>query len=122
MDNPNLKDIHFDFDKYNIRPGDAQILDGNASWLKANPGNLVLIEGHTDERGTAEYNLALGERRAKSTMSYLVTQGVAANRITIISYGKERPLDPGHTEDAWARNRRDEFAITAGGENLTAPK
>src|SRR5262245_24792927 len=104
--NPNLKDIHFDFDKYDIRPGDARILDANATWLKTNPGNLVLIEGHTDERGTAEYNLALGERRAKSTMNYLVAQGVAANRITIISYGKERPLCSERTESCWAMNRR----------------
>jgi peptidoglycan-associated lipoprotein len=104
--NANLKDIHFDFDKYNIRPGDASILDANAAWLKQNPGNLILVEGHCDERGTAEYNLALGERRAKSTMNYLVSQGVAANRITIISYGKERPLCTEKTEACWAQNRR----------------
>jgi peptidoglycan-associated lipoprotein len=105
-DNPNLKDIHFDFDKYDIRPGDARILDANAAWLKTNQRNLVLIEGHCDERGTAEYNLALGERRAKSTMNYLVAQGVAANRITTISYGKERPLCTEKTETCWATNRR----------------
>ena len=88
---PELKDIFFDFDKYDIRPGDAKTLDGNAGWLKSNPNHLVLIEGHCDERGTNEYNLALGERRAKSTMNYLVSQGVQASRITIISYGEERP-------------------------------
>jgi peptidoglycan-associated lipoprotein len=104
--NPNLADIHFDFDKYDIRPQDAQILDANAAWLKANQRNLVLIEGHCDERGTAEYNLALGERRARATMNYLVAQGVAANRITTISYGKERPLCTEKTEACWARNRR----------------
>ena len=112
-ENPNLKDIHFDFDKYNIRPGDAKILDANASWLKSNAGNLVLIEGHCDERGTNEYNLALGERRAKSTMNYLVAQGVQASRITIISYGKERPLCPEHNEGCWARNRRAHFLTKA---------
>jgi peptidoglycan-associated lipoprotein len=113
MPNPNLNEIHFDFDKYNIRPGDAKILDANAAWLKANASNLVLIEGHCDERGTAEYNLALGERRAKSTMNYLVAQGVQANRITIISYGKERPVCTEHTEACWARNRRANFLTKA---------
>jgi peptidoglycan-associated lipoprotein len=112
-ENANLKDIHFDFDKYDIRPEDAKILDGNAAWLKSNQRNLVLIEGHCDERGTAEYNLALGERRAKSTMSYLVAQGVAANRITTISYGKERPLCNEHTEACWAMNRRAHTLVKA---------
>ena len=111
--NANLKDIHFDFDKYDIRQQDARILDGNAAWLKSNPGNLVLIEGHCDERGTAEYNLALGERRAKSTMNYLVGQGVAANRITVISYGKERPLCTEKTEACWAENRRAHHLVKA---------
>ncbi len=110
---PNLNDIHFDFDKYNIRPGDAKILDANAAWLKSNPSNLVLIEGHCDERGTNEYNLALGERRAKSTMNYLVAQGVQATRITIISYGKERPLCTEHNESCWSRNRRAHFLTKA---------
>ena len=110
--NPNLKDIHFDFDKYDIRPGDAKILDGNATWLKANDV-LVLIEGHCDERGTNEYNLALGERRAKATMNYLVSQGVQANRITIISYGEERPLCTEKNEACWARNRRAHFLSKA---------
>ena len=113
MANPNLKEIHFDFDKYNIRPDDAKILDTNAAWLKSNASNLVLIEGHCDERGTAEYNLALGERRAKSTMNYLVAQGVQASRITIISYGKERPLCTEHNEACWARNRRAAFLTKA---------
>ena len=113
MANPNLKEIHFDFDKYNIRPGDAKILDANAAWLKSNSSNLVLIEGHCDERGTAEYNLALGERRAKSTMNYLVAQGVQASRITIISYGKERPLCTDHNEACWSKNRRSNFLTKA---------
>jgi peptidoglycan-associated lipoprotein len=106
-----LKDIHFDFDKYDIRPGDAKTLDGNAGWLKSNPNHLVLIEGHCDERGTNEYNLALGERRAKSTMNYLVSQGVQASRITIISYGEERPLCSQKTEECWAQNRRAHFLV-----------
>ncbi len=113
MANPNLKEIHFDFDKYNIKPDDAKILDANAAWLKSNAANLVLIEGHCDERGTAEYNLALGERRAKSTMNYLVAQGVQASRITIISYGKERPLCTEHNETCWAKNRRANFLTKA---------
>jgi len=110
--NPNLKDINFDFDKYDIRPGDAKILDTNATWLKGN-NVLVLIEGHCDERGTNEYNLALGERRAKATMNYLVSQGVQANRITIISYGEERPLCTEHNEACWATNRRAHFLSKA---------
>lgn len=101
-----LKDIHFDFDKYDIRPGDARILDQNARWMKANPGHLVLIEGHADERGTNEYNLALGDRRAKATLNYLVAQGVAARRFTTISYGEERPQCAEKTEVCWAQNRR----------------
>lgn len=108
----NLKDVFFDFDKYDIRPGDAKILDANATWLKSN-NNLVLIEGHCDERGTNEYNLALGERRAKSAMNYLVAQGVQASRVTIISYGEERPTCTEHTEECWAKNRRAHFLVKA---------
>ena len=108
---PELADVFFDFDKYDIRPGDAKTLDANANWLKSNPNHLVLIEGHCDERGTNEYNLALGERRAKSTMNYLVSQGVQANRITIISYGEERPQCTEHTEACWAKNRRAHFLV-----------
>jgi peptidoglycan-associated lipoprotein len=107
--NPNLKTIYFDFDKYNIRSDDAKTLDGDAAWLKDNANNLVLIEGHCDERGTNEYNLALGEKRAKTAMNYLVAQGVQASRITIISYGKERPVCTEKTEACWAKNRRDNF-------------
>jgi peptidoglycan-associated lipoprotein len=103
-------DIHFDFDRYDIRPDDAKILDSNARWLKSND-QLVLIEGHCDERGTNEYNLALGERRAKSTMNYLVAQGITANRITIISYGEERPLCHGQGEACWSKNRRAHFLV-----------
>ena len=108
----NLKDVFFDFDRYDIRPSDAKILDANATWLKTND-NLVLIEGHCDERGTNEYNLALGERRAKATMNYLVGQGIQANRITIISYGKERPICTENSEACWAKNRRAHFLVKA---------
>jgi peptidoglycan-associated lipoprotein len=109
-----LQDIHFDFDKYAIRPQDAQALDGNARWLKANARDLLLIEGHCDERGTDEYNLALGDRRAKAAMNYLVAQGIAENRITVISYGKERPLCNEHNEACWAKNRRAHFLVKHG--------
>jgi len=106
-----LKEVHFDFDKYDIRPEDAKTLDANATWLKSNADNLLLIEGHCDERGTNEYNLALGERRAKATMNYLVSQGIQANRITIISYGEERPVCNEKTEACWAKNRRANFLV-----------
>ena len=108
-----LRDIFFEFDKYDIRPDDAKTLDANAGWLKSNAGTLVLIEGHCDERGTNEYNLALGERRAKATMNYLVSQGIQANRITIISYGEERPQCTEKTEACWAKNRRSHFLVKA---------
>lgn len=101
-----LKDIHFDFDKYNIHPGDEGVLNENAALLKKYPKVKVQVEGDCDERGTIEYNLALGERRANATKKYLVSLGVSADRISTISYGKERPLDPGHDEEAWAKNRR----------------
>jgi len=112
-ENANLKDVFFDFDRYDIRAGDAKILDGNAAWLKSNADNLVLIEGHCDERGTNEYNLALGERRAKATMNYLVSQGIQANRITIISYGKERPVCSEKSESCWQKNRRAHSLVKA---------
>lgn len=108
-----LKDINFDFDKYDIRPRDARILDENAEWMKANADQLILIEGHADERGTNEYNLALGERRAKATMNYLVARGVAAGRMTLISYGEERPLCGVKIEACWAENRRARFLAKA---------
>jgi len=101
-----LKDIYFEFDKYEIRREDEAILKENAAFLKNNPKMKVQIEGHCDERGTVEYNLALGERRANNTKKYLVFLGIPADRISTISYGKERPLDKGHDEGAWAKNRR----------------
>ena len=107
-----LGDINFDFDKYNLRPGDREILKGHAEWLMKNPDYAVAIEGHCDERGTAEYNMALGQRRAESAKKFLLESGVADQRIKTISYGKELPLDSGHNEEAWAKNRRCHFILT----------
>jgi peptidoglycan-associated lipoprotein len=108
-----LRDIRFEFDSYEIRAEDAQVLDQNALLMKANPGWLVLIEGHADQRGTADYNLALSERRARASMNYLVSRGVRANRISVLSYGKERPLCTEASEDCWSLNRRAHFAVKA---------
>jgi len=107
------KDVLFDFDKFSLKPESRDILKQLAEWLNKNKDKSVLIEGNCDERGTTEYNLALGERRAKEAMKYLVELGVDGKRIKTISYGKERPLDPGHTEEAWAKNRRDHFVVTS---------
>ena len=106
-----VRSIHFAFDRADIRPLDRPILDANAEWLRANADHLVLIEGHCDERGTAEYNMALGERRAREAMEYLVARGIAEDRITITTYGFERPLCTEHTEACWARNRRAVFLV-----------
>ena len=108
-----IKDIYFEFDKYDIRQVDAEILKGNAALLVKFPNVKIQIEGHCDERGTVEYNLALGERRANSTKNYMISLGISGNRISIISYGKERPFDPGHNEDAWAKNRRAHSVIVS---------
>jgi peptidoglycan-associated lipoprotein len=106
-----LKDIRFDYDKYDIRRVDEGILRENAAFLKKNPKMKIQIEGHCDERGTVEYNLALGERRANNTKRYLVSLGITSDRISTISFGKERPLDPGHNEEAWAKNRRAHIVV-----------
>jgi peptidoglycan-associated lipoprotein len=108
-----FKDVLFDFDKFSLKPESRDILKQLAEWLTKNKDSRVLIEGNCDERGTTEYNLALGERRAKEAMKYLVEIGVDGKRIKTISYGKERPLDPGNTEEAWAKNRRDHFVVTS---------
>ena len=106
-----LKDIHFAYDQYDIRRVDEEILRENAAFLKKNPQMKIQVEGHCDERGTVEYNLALGERRANSAKRYLVSLGISADRISTISFGKERPLDPGHNEEAWAKNRRAHIVV-----------
>ena len=106
-----LRDVYFDFDRYDVRAGDKGTLDENAKWLKTNQGALLLIEGHADERGTNEYNLALGERRAKATRDYLVSVGIDAGRITVISYGEERPTCTEKAEPCWTKNRRAHFLV-----------
>lgn len=109
---PDFVTIYFDFDKYNLRSDAKRGLQTNVQVMKDNAKLRILIEGHCDERGTVEYNLALGEKRARSARDYMVSLGIDAARIEIISYGKERPVDPGHNETAWAKNRRAEFLIT----------
>jgi len=106
-----LKDIRFDFDKYDVRPEDIDTLKQNAALLVRYPSVKIQIEGHCDERGTAQYNLALGERRANSAKQYLMTLGISADRLATISYGEEKPVDLGHNEEAWAKNRRAHFVI-----------
>ena len=104
-----LANIHFDFDKSAIRTPDKDILKGHADWLTKNTDYSLTVEGYCDERGSQEYNLALGERRAMEAKKYLVGLGIDEKRLKAISYGFERPLDPGHNEAAWAKNRRDQF-------------
>jgi peptidoglycan-associated lipoprotein len=108
-----LRIVYFDFDKYNLRSDARDALEYNARLLKDNLDVTVLIEGHCDERGTVEYNLALGEKRAKSAKDYIKSLGVDADRLNIISYGKERPMALGHDESAWSKNRRAKFTITS---------
>lgn len=107
-----FENIHFDFDKFNLKPEAREILKRHAEWLAKHGEYNVVVEGHCDERGTNEYNLALGARRAGEAMKYFVELGVDAKRIKTISYGEEKPLDPGHNDEAWAKNRRDQFVVT----------
>jgi len=109
-----LKDIYFDFDRYDLSADARTILRGNAEWLKNNPTSRVEIEGHCDDRGTNEYNLALGAKRAQAVREYLATLGVAANRISTISYGEEIPVCKEATEACWRQNRRARFVILQG--------
>lgn len=108
-----LKTIYFDFDRYNLKPRAIETLNNNLSWLKNNPDFEIRIEGHCDERGTDEYNLALGDRRAITAREFLVKRGISANRIRIISFGEERPVDSRHSNSAWSKNRRAEFLIVS---------
>ncbi len=103
--------VYFDFDKYNLVDSAKRALDYNAQILKDNPSLMIRIEGHCDERGTIEYNLSLGEKRAASAKKYLADLGIDPGRLQTISYGKERPAVAGSNEAAWAKNRRDEFKI-----------
>lgn len=107
-----LKDIFFDFDKSTIRNDAKSNLKEDLQWLNANPAAQITVEGHCDERGTAEYNLGLGERRAKATRDYLVAAGINAKRIKTVSFGKERPFVMGHDESAWKWNRRAHFVVS----------
>jgi peptidoglycan-associated lipoprotein len=111
--NSPLKPVFFGLDSSEIDPAAKAVLDANAPLLKRYPSWIVTIEGHCDERGTAEYNLALGERRAIAARAYLVSLGISADRLRIVSYGKEFPFDPGHEDNAWTKNRRAHFVITA---------
>ncbi|MEE9496372.1 MAG: peptidoglycan-associated lipoprotein Pal [Desulfobacterales bacterium] len=103
------EDIYFEFDKSTLTPAAQDSLLRKAEWLRENPAATVTIEGHCDERGTNEYNLALGDRRAESAKAFLIDLGIDPSRLTTISYGEERPVDPRHMEEAWAKNRRDHF-------------
>jgi len=106
-----LATIYFDYDKALIRDDARPVLETNASWLTKFKTIKIRIEGHCDERGTEEYNMALGEKRAKATMDYLANLGIAAGRMEVISYGKSQPVDPGHGETAWQKNRRAQFLV-----------
>lgn len=106
-----LENIYFDFDAATLSPEARKALVKNVTIMKNEPSVIVRIEGHCDERGSDEYNLALGERRAKAALQYLVTMGISEKRVSTISYGKEKPTDSGHDEAAWAKNRRDEFVL-----------
>jgi peptidoglycan-associated lipoprotein len=107
-----LQPIYFDFDKYDLRPGDREILNQNAKILKEHPNVKIRIEGNCDERGTVEYNLALGERRARAAMDYLTDLGVDSQRISIISYGKEKCRHC-QNDECWSKDRRDDFVIVS---------
>ena len=108
-----LADIHFDFDKYTLKDEARASLQKAAEWLAKNKDVKIVIEGNCDERGTAEYNLALGQRRAEAAAKYLIDMGIDAKRIKTVSYGLERPLDPRHNEEAWAKNRRTHFVVSS---------
>jgi peptidoglycan-associated lipoprotein len=113
--------IHFDLDKSNIRSDDMGVLDQKVAILQANSDLRIRVGGHCDERGSDEYNLALGNRRAQSAKQYLVSHGIDASRIETQSWGEERPAVDGHDEGAWSQNRRDEFEVISGGDNLRRP-
>jgi peptidoglycan-associated lipoprotein len=108
-----LQPLFYEFDSAEISPRGQSTLDANAELLKRYPTWVITVEGHCDERGTPEYNLALGERRAVAARTYLVSLGVSPDRLRVVSYGKEFPFDPGHAESAWSKNRRAHFVITA---------
>lgn len=106
-----LQDVYFDYDRSDIRSDQRDVLARNAEWIKGQGSKRIQVEGHCDERGTEEYNLALGERRANAIRDFLISYGVESDRIFAISYGEEMPVDPGHTESAWSLNRRAHFLV-----------
>jgi peptidoglycan-associated lipoprotein len=106
-----LKEVYFDFDSYDLRNDTRETLKANATWLRDNPSVVVDIEGHCDERGTNDYNMALGAKRAQAAMDYLTALGVTSDRLSTTSYGEEVPVCEEHTEECWAKNRRDRFVI-----------
>ncbi len=106
-----LKDVYFAFDSYDIDTTNRSILQSNAMWLKENTESRFVVEGHCDERGTPEYNMALGQKRAQAVYDYLRGLGIGASRMSTVSYGEELPLDPRHNEVAWSKNRRAHFRI-----------
>ncbi len=112
IENNAINSIYFDYNKYALRASDKKILKENAGYFLKNKKSAILIEGHCDERGSDAYNMALGDKRAKEAMKYLVSLGVNKKQIKTISYGKNRPLDNGHNEEAWAKNRRNNFVVT----------
>jgi peptidoglycan-associated lipoprotein len=114
--------IHFDYNVADIRSDDRANLDRKAAILQANPSVRLRISGHADERGSDEYNLALGNRRAAAAKMYLTNKGIDGSRIDVISFGEERPVAAGADESAYAQNRRDEFEVTSGGDTLVAPQ
>lgn len=114
--------VHFDFDQADIRSDDMAKLDRKAAILNANSGLRIRISGHADDRGSDEYNLALGNRRAAAAKRYLVSKGVSDGRIDIVSIGEERPMAMGADEASWQQNRRDEFEMVAGGETMVPPR
>jgi peptidoglycan-associated lipoprotein len=110
--NGELNAIYFDYNKYDLRAGDKEILKSNAGYLLKNKKVNIIVQGNCDERGSDAYNLDLGAKRAQEAKKYLVSLGVDNKRIKTISYGKRRPIDKGHDEDAWAKNRRDDFVVS----------
>ena len=109
LDGSQLETVYFDYDSFTLQPNARKVLERNAAWLQANPTVKITIEGHCDERGSDEYNLALGERRALAVKNHLVALGIGKERLATISYGEERPAVAGHDETVWSKNRRSEF-------------
>ncbi|MDR2946650.1 MAG: peptidoglycan-associated lipoprotein Pal [Candidatus Adiutrix sp.] len=109
----NNEHVYFDFDRYDIRPDGAANIQAKAAFMSSNAGVRSEIQGHCDERGTEVYNMALGDRRARAAYNYITSLGIDGSRLTTVSYGKERPIDSGHNEAAWARNRRAQFVVVS---------